>query len=256
MALGLLGLALPVCSASAAATRKPREAASKPRAESAATPKPAEEPERSPLYRATRPMFRWEFPKVLSEVEVPEEFETNGIPNRFRTVVVALNGEQAYQFFNESFVRQGLYVAPPKNQMEMGPGQVALTGYDPDRKISYTVFLTPYDDGTTHVIVGEAYFAGREFTAQNPFVPLVAGGEGLVTQNLESGRSVAYKVKSTPVEVTTFYSQIFRDRGYEKQPDGTWTRGPSTLHLVVKPSAQGPQWVDVGLLEYFGPGGR
>jgi hypothetical protein len=197
-------------------------------------------------------MFRWEFPTVLSEVDVPGEFETNGIPNRFRALVVALSGDQAYRFFNESFVKQGLYVAPQRHQMEMAEGQFALTGYDAERQVTYTVFLTPYDDGTTGVIAGEAFFKGRSFSPGAPFVPVMAEAEGVVLQNLEVGRSMVFRVKSTVLEATAFYAEVFRERGYEDQGNGTWVSGRSVLHLVVSPSAVDSRKVDVGVVENFG----
>jgi len=205
------------------------------------------------MYRPARPAFRWEFPTVLSEVEVPEVFETNGIPNRFRALVLALPFERAYVHFRESFTRQGLYVAPPHEQLQMAPGQVSLTGLDPEAEVTYTVIFTPYDDGTTGAIVGEAWFKGRELSAKNPFVPVMAGGEGLVTQQLESGRSVAYSIRATPAAVMSFYGQVLRDRGYTQQNDGAWTRGSSAIRVVVEDCTKGPDKVDVGILEFSSP---
>jgi hypothetical protein len=207
----------------------------------------------SELYQAPRPMFRWDLPKVLSEVDVPEEFETNGIPNRFRALVVALPPEQAYAHFYESFVRQGLYVAPLAEQLDMEPGQASLTGYDPEREISYTVFLTAYDNGTTGVIMGEAFFKGRAMVAGNPFVPVMAGAEDVVTQNLESGRSLSFRVQSNEAEVRAFYARVFGEKGYTQDKDGTWTRGRSVLHVLTEPSLRHPQSLDVGVVEFTGP---
>ncbi|MBM4379518.1 MAG: hypothetical protein FJ086_09500 [Deltaproteobacteria bacterium] len=205
------------------------------------------------MYRPARPAFRWEFPTVLSEVEVPEVFETNGIPTRFRALVLALPFERAYVHFRESFTRQGLYVAPPKEQLQMAPGQVSLTGLDPEGEVTYTVIFTPYDDGTTGAIVGEAWFKGRELAASNPFVPVMSGGEGLVTQQLETGRTVAYTVRATQAAVMTFYGQVLRDRGYTQQKDGAWTRGTSAIRVVADESAKGPDKVDVGVVEFSTP---
>lgn len=207
----------------------------------------------SGIYRPARPAFRWEFPTVLSEVDVPEVLETNGIQSRFKALVLALPFEQAYLHFRESFLRQGLYVAPPREQLELAPGQVSLTGLDPEADVTYTIIFTLYDDGTTGAIVGEAYFKGRELSAQNPFVPVMAGGEGLVTQRLEAGRSVAYRVRARQPEVMTFYGQVLRDRGYAQQADGTFTRGSSAVRIVVEPSEGAEGTVDVGIVEFATP---
>jgi hypothetical protein len=197
-------------------------------------------------------MFRWEFPPILSEVDVPGEFETNGIPSRFRALVVRMPFGETYRFFNASFVRQGLYVAPERQQLEMGDEQMSLTGYDAERQISYTVILTYHDDRTTGVIMGEAYFKGRAFTAQNPFLPVMAGAEGLVVQRLETGRTLSFKINASAAEVTTFYEQIFKDRGYKKEADGTWSGPGSALHMVVEPEAIPSQAVRVAISELLG----
>lgn len=252
----MLGLCIGVApEAMAGPPKNARLREKSPRAPEVAAPAstmPGQEADTGGLYRPSQPMFRWEFPEILSEVNVPEEFETNGIPNRFRALVVALPVEAAYGFFRDTFLRQKLYVAPPHHQMTMADDQRALTGYDPERQISYTVFLTPYRDGTTSVIMGEAFFKGRQFAPGNPFVPVFAGAEGLVTQNLEAARSLAYRVKGNPVEVITFYTQVFRDRGYEKQQDGTWTRDASVLQLLVQPSGSAAGELEVAVVERFG----
>jgi len=259
MRLGVVACSLAALSAARAAAPSKAKAAKKEAPSAPAKGKPAATrvdagvPDEPGLYRPARPAFKWEFPTVLSEVEVPEIFETNNIPTRFRALVLALPFEQAYLHFRESFTRQGLYVAPPSEQLEMAPGQVSLTGLDPEGEVTYTVLFTPYNDGTTGAIVGEAWFKGRALAAQNPFVPVMAGAEGLVTQNLESGRTVAYRRRGTQAEVMTFYGQVLRDRGYVQQKDGAWTKGNWAIRVVVESSNRGPDQLDVAVVEFSTP---
>lgn len=191
--------------------------------------------------------FRWDVPKVVSEVEVPALFESNGIPNRMHVVVVALPWEETFWHFYRSFKAQGLFVAPPEEQMKLGDGQVALTGFHAADEVSYTVILTPYPNGTTSVIMGEAYWKGNTFRPANAFAPVFPGGENLFTQNLETGLSMNYRVKAKPEEVVAFYKQELSRFGFTRQADGTFTKGSEIIHVVAN-ARSGDPYTDVALV--------
>lgn len=178
--------------------------------------------------------FRWDLPKVLEATEVPGTFETNNIPSRFHVVVVGLPFQEAYDHFHRSFVLQGLWVAPPDQQMKLGDGQVALTGFHPNDEVSYTVILQPLSGGRTSAILGEAFWKDRTFMPdQQTFAPVYPGAQHLLTQNLESGRALGYRVKAPVKDVTQFYNDALTQGGFTRQPDGTWARGTELIHVVV-----------------------
>ena len=205
-------------------------------------------------YLPPKVAFKWEVPKVVSEVPVPATFDTNGIPSRFHAVVVALPLDEAFQHFQKSFLGQGLWVAPPEEQMALGEGQLALTGFDPTSETSYTVFLAAASAKQTQVIMGEAYWKGRTFAPGAAFAPVLPGAEALLTQKLESGQSMSYRVKSTRAAVEEFYQRELKRLGFERQPDGTWTRGDEVIHLVARPSVD-PSYLDVALVQLALPSG-
>jgi hypothetical protein len=192
--------------------------------------------------------FRWEPPPVLSEIDVPGTVDTNGIKSRFHVVEVGLSMEETYRHFDRSFQRQGLWVSKAENQLELGDGQVALTGYDPNYETSYTVILTPNPNGRTGVIMGEAYWKNATFKSGAAFAPLFPAAESIVTQNLEGSRSMAFRVRVKKEDVEAFYKAQFGAQGYLKQPDGTWTRGTQAIHLFMRASSV-PGLLDVALVE-------
>lgn len=192
--------------------------------------------------------FRWEPPPVLSEIDVPGQVDTNGIKSRFHVIEVGLSIEETYQHFNRSFLKQGLWVSKPENQLELGEGQVALTGYDPNYETSYTVILTPNAKARTGVIMGEAFWKNATFKSGATFAPAFPAAESLVTQNLEGSRSMAFQVRVKKEDVEAFYKAQLGSQGYSKQPDGTWTRGTQVIHLFMKESSTAGL-LDVALVE-------
>lgn len=195
--------------------------------------------------------FVWDAPKVISQIDVRALFETNGIPNRFHVALLGVPWEEAYDFFLRSFTEQGLWVDPPAKQLQLD-GQVALTGFDGNAETSYTVILQPYPSGHTGVIMGEAYFKDRTFAPGTTFAPVMGGAEGLITQNLESGLAMSYRVRATPEAILQFYGGALEQAGYTRASAGMYVRGTEALQVAISPGADG--WAGVALVRLSLPG--
>lgn len=207
--------------------------------------------EEIPDYTAPDKPFRWDVPKVLTEVEVPAVMETNGIPNRMHVVVIDLPLLEAYNHFYRHFTNSGLWVAPIQEQMQLGDGQAMLTGFHPNEETSYSVLLAPQSDTRTTVILGEAYWKDRTFAPAVAFAPVYADAESLLTQNLEVGRSLQYTVRATLAEVETFYEGVLKQEGWKKEA-GLWVRGPESMQLAIS-AATRAGYVDVALVQVNTP---
>ncbi|MBS1152334.1 MAG: hypothetical protein H6Q89_4032, partial [Myxococcaceae bacterium] len=56
------------------------------------------------------PRFQWEIPGLISDVEIPGDIQTGGVPVRLRAVLVKGNPDVLASAIVASFARQGLYV--------------------------------------------------------------------------------------------------------------------------------------------------
>ena len=179
--------------------------------------------------------LRWDVPQVVSEIQVPAQLETAGIPNRFHVVLSSQDAQGLYDHFHRAFVKAGLHVPPPELQLKLD-GQVMLTAFDPANETSYSVILQPYPSGNTLVILGEASFAGRRIApSADTFAPLFPGAEHVLTSNLEGAQLLSYAVRASGEEVLTFYREILPSLGYTLEDTGDFTRGDEVLQVHVRP---------------------
>lgn len=207
----------------------------------AASPGPKRQQPSTPAAEAAavRPAFRWELPnKLIRDIKVPETFHANGVPTRFHVVTAELSWQEVYAHFHRSFRRQRLYVAPRKDQMELN-GQVMLTGFDPDRKISYSVILQPHDDGATTIIMGEAYLGQAAPPMAPDFAPMFPGAENVFVTHQEGASTVAYTVDARPEDIARFYRETLTSAGYSKAADGSYQKAGRALSFSANTHLSG-----------------
>lgn len=196
--------------------------------------------------------FRWDVPKLMYEIEVPDGFLTNGIPNRFHVAVSSWDQAALYSHFHNLFVRSGFHIPPAERQLKLGQGQVMLTGFDPETETSYSVILIPQPGGGTQVVMGEAYFKDQRFGPKADFAPVYPGARAMMTTTAEGSNSLTYAVTAPAAEVMKFYKEELTRAGFEPQADGTFLRGSEVIHVIATQSSTSAE-THVALTRMRGP---
>ncbi len=191
----------------------------------------------------------WEVPKTVSEIPVPAEMQTHGVPNRIHVVLSSMGASELYEHFSRAFVKAGLHVPPAEQQLRL-EGQYMLTAFDPQTETSYSVVLQPYPSGNTLVIQGEAHFAGREIAPESDlFAPLFPGAKRVVRASFEGAETVSYSVRARPDEVLAFYTEVLVSEGFSAETDenGVFTRGNQAIQLAAEMKRHAG-WTEVALM--------
>ena len=177
--------------------------------------------------------FVWELPpKTEHEIPIDGTTLVDGIPVRLRQLVVLGTPEQIGKHFLESFLRQGLYIAPRQAIDRL------LTGVDPQSVVTYSVVLQANQAGRTTVILGESRPLERKGSAADA-LPVVPQAKGAIPVQFEGYVLLSYLVSVSEAEARAFYVRELAARGYQAREAGVWIRATDRLELTL--SAQGAQ---------------
>jgi hypothetical protein len=185
------------------------------------------------------PAFKWDLGlPVESVVDVPDVTIVDGIPVKFRQVVVRGTYDDVLRAVLINFEKGGLYVQPVEEQLKV-KNHDTLTGLDYARGISYTVMAKPVDEKRVSLILGEANVGAREKLKKlqrQDFAPIFPGSSEPVMSTGEGFRTMAYETKAAAAEVRAFYDEQLKTAGFKKTGETAWQRGGEELRVVVKVS--------------------
>lgn len=188
--------------------------------------------------------FTWDVPRVVEAVEVPGVMNVEGIPVRLRSVKSTEKPEALLKHLVDRFEAWGLYIPPPPHRTRY-LREPHLTALDPARLVSYTVLLQANGDGTTTVVMGEA-FLGQAGPRQAPLAPLFPGAVEVMSSHLEVARWLSYRVPGGKGhEVEAFYRAEWVRAGYSEVEPNLYLKGSEQLELVVQPGPPGHLAVQV-----------
>jgi hypothetical protein len=201
-----------------------------------------------------RPVPRvWAVPKPLEVVEVPGRTEALGLPVSIHAVRSAEKVEALESHFRRQFQEAGLFLPPPGQVVPMS-NEAQVTGLDPDTYIAYTVFFQPNPDGTTTVILTEAFLAERNRQPKDAFAPVMPGARAVLQTHTEGSSVLQYSVKASREAVLKFHTQALTSAGYREVSPGVFKRGAEVLRVTPQPSEDGEVVVVVvKLQETVGP---
>jgi hypothetical protein len=158
--------------------------------------------------------FVWELPpKTEHEIPIDGTTRVDGIPVRLRQLIVFGTPEQIGKHFLESFLRQGLYIAPRQAIDRL------LTGVDPQSIVTYSVVLQANQAGRTTVILGESRPLDRDRAAGDA-LPVVPQARGAIPVQFEG---------------YVLYVKELAARGYQPREAGVWGRATDRIELTLTP---------------------
>ncbi|MFL5344457.1 MAG: hypothetical protein ACJ8AT_06675 [Hyalangium sp.] len=201
-----------------------------------------------------RPTSRvWAVPKPLEVVDVPGRTEALGLPVSIHAVRSAEKVEALESHFRRQFQEAGLYLPPPGHVVPL-TSEAQVTGLDPDTYIAYTVFFQPNPDGTTTVILTEAFLAERNRGQKDAFAPVMPGARAVLQTHTEGSSVLQYSVKASREAVLKFHAQTLGSAGYREVDPGVFKRGVDVLRVTTQPSEDGEVVVVVvKLQDVLGP---
>lgn len=181
----------------------------------------------------------WEVPRSLEVIDVPGRTEALGMPVGIHAVRSAEKVDALERHFRRQFQEAGLFLPPPQHVVPL-TREVQVTGLDPDTYIAYTVFLQPNPDGTTTVILTEAFLAERRrMNKEDAFAPVMPGASGVLVSRTESTAVLQYSVKAGPDEARKFHVQTLGKEGYREVEPGVFQRGADVLRVTARPLGDG-----------------
>jgi hypothetical protein len=190
----------------------------------------AEAPASLPVVTSARRSFQ--VPRAVSEVQVPDSLQAVGMPVHLRAVKSSEKLGVLVDYFRREFEKADLFV--PEAEEVSSFGLPHLTAFDPEARISYSVFFQLNRDETVTVILGEAHLAERRADTAADFAPLFPGASSVLRSNVEAARSVSYDAPASPDEVVAFYRETLGSAGYEQVEPGVFFKHGSRLQLTVR----------------------
>lgn len=168
---------------------------------------------------------------------MPETLRALGVPVRLRAVRSSDKPEALMRHFVQAMDKAGLFIAPNTTEL---PGHMPhLTGLDVDNGISYSVLFQSNLDGTTTVILGEAYLHARREESHSDLAPLYPGATGVLHASQETARTLAYAVRAPAAEVSAFYQKALAAEGLREVEPGVFSGPRRTLRVWIRPKAGG-----------------
>jgi hypothetical protein len=194
---------------------------------------------------AARPVPKvWEVPRALEVIDVPGRTEALGMPVSIHAVRSKEKVDALERHFRRQFQQAGLFLPPPQHLAPIS-NEVQVTGLDPDTYIAYTVILQPNPDGTTTVLLTEAFLSERRRTEEPAFAPVMPGARAVLRTNTEGTSILQYSVKASPEEARRFHAQELTKAGYQQVEPGVYQRGDEVLRVGARPLGDGEVAVSV-----------
>lgn len=179
-----------------------------------------------------------EVPGALEQLRIPESLRALGVPVTLRAVRSKEKPDALIQHFGQLFEKAGLFV-PADGELHSAGDLIQVTGFDVVHRNSVSVLLQPNPDGTTTVILGEAYLhAGKKDAPQPGFAPVFPGAVGLIQSRLETGQSLAYGAKATPDELTAFYRETLGAGGFRETAPLVFEAKGARVRVWLKPRGE------------------
>ncbi len=157
--------------------------------------------------------FTWDIPQVVEQVEVPGVVEGMGTPVKLHAVRTRMKLLDIMAFMDREFAKARLYVAPRKDLTKLS-SDPQLHGFDPYRKIGFSVIYQPNPDGTTTLILGEAHLEESRGLSNGFALPVHPLAQGTIQSRQEGAVVVAYSVTASEAEVGQFYTDVLGMQGY------------------------------------------
>ncbi len=187
------------------------------------------------LAAAPTPFF-WPKPEVVEEIDVPAVIKADGVPVRMHVIRSRLGVQALLERFANAFVAAGFYVAKVQKRHIAEPH---VTGLDWRGLVSYTAILSPNEDGTTTVVLGEAALGKKKTASVVPdFAPLFPTARDVTRIDQEAARVVTYVALGTTVdEVRAFYKEQLAKAGFKQASDDAqrFERGGHSVSVMPKP---------------------
>lgn len=192
--------------------------------------------------QAAKP-FRWPRMESLETIQVSSVLQADGTPVQLKILRVRQSVPELVQRYADAFYGAGLYMMDGKDQPQLTE-EPMLTGLDPRRRITYTVFFQDQGDGTTRLILGEANFALRTEEKLDDIAPLMPGAEASMRSQDEDARVLSYLVKASEAEVQAFYTKALADQGWRPHDEvGVFRRKDETLQMLSQAREDGKRSV-------------
>jgi hypothetical protein len=181
--------------------------------------------------------FNWDVPGAIQRLDVPGLVVSHGVPTRIQAVKSSWKLEDLLQHFATAFEKAGLYLPPPKHQLQL-LRELQLTALDPGRLISYTVIFQESRDGTV-VILGEANLGQRQRNPAHDWAPLFPGATGVLGSQQEGARTLVYSARARPDEVAGFYREALGKAGFLEQEPGSFVKAGEELRVSTHGEKEG-----------------
>ncbi|MBX7101347.1 MAG: hypothetical protein K1X89_26755 [Myxococcaceae bacterium] len=196
--------------------------------------------------RAQAPMRAWTVPQPIGEVEVTDRVQAAGVPVAMHALRSRARWDVVLADLRRQFLAAGLYLPPARDVPQLSTAP-QLTGFDPDTKTAYTVFLQKNKDRTTTALFTEASLA--EPPRAEPavtFAPVMPGAHAVLLSGTEGLKVASYRVKASLAEVTSFYDEALPRVGFTREGPGRFALRDEVLQVTARAAESGE--VSVGLM--------
>lgn len=181
--------------------------------------------------------FHWDVPDIIEDVPVQGPLMSAGIPIKAHAVRTRWKGQELVLHIIRKFGEAGLWIAPPNRMIQL-EGLPQLTAYNPLERISYTVMFQANPDGTTTLILSEAFLGQREppgsFDLSHP-----PGAARLVTHQSEGMSTATYTTHLKPEQLVAHYAPQLEKRGLSASEELHFEGTAGSVDLMFAPQRDG-----------------
>ncbi|MBL8954528.1 MAG: hypothetical protein JNK82_27360 [Myxococcaceae bacterium] len=190
--------------------------------------------------RAMMPPFRWELKNVVENIEMPGIQESQGIPVKLHAVRVKNNLRGVLEEIVGSFEKQNLFIQPIDQQPQI-TAEMAVTGLDSDRFISYTAIIRCERGGYCTVVLGEANIglaaAMKQMNkAKGMFAPVPSSARNVTTSSAEGIESISFSTTElSEADLKKWYATELSKLGFQPaKKEGRFRRGSDMIQLSTR----------------------
>jgi hypothetical protein len=183
-----------------------------------------------------RAPFQWDVPEMDRMVEVGDRLEARGLPLKVYLVHTRWKQAEIFKHYYQRFVKEGLFVDPKQKPLP-GLDLLRLTAFDEARKWSYTIIFYPERDGSTTLTLGAADMHVRQTAqaaANGEGLPVLPGATGVLTTNVELGRSLSFTTKDSADEVLSFYQSTLPTIGWKEREKGVFIQKGRRVRVLTR----------------------
>jgi hypothetical protein len=178
--------------------------------------------------------FRWDIPNVVSEVDMPGETVSMGVPVRLRAVVVKGKVEDVAKHILASFMRQKLWVPPHEYQTQPLGSGAQLTAFDPFNNVSYSVIFQANEKGLLTLILGESNIGALAKKSPNEGPLVYPGVSDVLATRLEGMKTLSYAVAESQEKVLEHYRSALPKQGYRSIAPEVYRKGSEEVRVTAR----------------------